>query len=114
MKTNKQAKKLSAIVSLLLAFVFMAITAVQAFHRHNYQSLNDNNDDDTEYVYASEKCAVCDYIVHKQSHHAHLAYPPVIGIPVTKAVTLLSKTFAGNYKFTLQGFTNKGPPAICC
>lgn len=100
-------------VSLLMAFVFMAITAVQAFHKHTYPSLADN-DDDTEYVYSSEKCAVCDYIVHKQTNHAHLSYPPVMGIPVTKAVTLLSKSFAGTYKFTLQGFTNKGPPAFYC
>lgn len=112
MNRNKTTKRLSAIMSLLLAFVFISITAIQALHKHNYSSPKDDADD-TEYVYSSEKCLVCDYMVHKQSHYAHLDYPPVVIAPVTKAVTLLSKSYAGIYKFTLQGFTNKGPPVAC-
>lgn len=100
-------------MSLVLAFVFIAITAVQAFHKHNNTSAKDDSED-TEYVYANEKCSVCDYVVHKQSNYAHMYHPPVLMAPVTKAVTLLSKCYAGVYKFTLQGFTNKGPPAVAC
>lgn len=110
---HKPLNKRHTLVSLLMVIVFMAITAFQAIHKHGYPSLNDQ-DKDTEYVYSSEKCTVCDYIVHKQAHYAHFDNLPVIGIPVTKAVTLLSKSFAGTYKFTLQGFTNKGPPAYYC
>ena len=30
------------------------------------------------------------------------------------AITLNSNVFVGNYKFSLQGFTNKGPPTFSC
>ncbi len=111
--TACRPKIFSKILSMLLVFVFVAITAVQAVHTHK-TVYPDNSDTDTEYVYSSEKCSICEYFVQKQSHHAHLNYPQVIVAPITKPVTLLGKSFAGNYKFTLQGFTNKGPPAISC
>ncbi|WP_295768629.1 hypothetical protein [uncultured Mucilaginibacter sp.] len=111
MKTKKTAKLISGALSLMLALAFLFITAVQAFHKHNYTSAK-NDSDETEYVYAAEKCSICDYVVHKQSNFAHLHHPPVVAVPVTKAVTLLTKSYAGIYKFTLQGFTNKGPPAV--
>ncbi len=95
-------------ISILLVFVFMAITAVQIVHKHKSVCFDKS---DTEYVFSSEKCSICDYFVQKQSNHATLSYPPVIVPPITNPFTLLGKSFAGNYKFTLQGFTNKGPPA---
>ncbi len=111
--TAKRPKLLSKIISMLLVFLFTAITAIQALHKHQTAGI-DRDDADTEYVYSSEKCSICDYLVQKRSHHAHLSYPPVITVPVTKAVTLLTRCYAGVYKFTLQGFTNKGPPALSC
>ncbi|TWR26520.1 hypothetical protein FPZ43_15310 [Mucilaginibacter pallidiroseus] len=106
---NKPVGTTSVFIALLLALVFVFITTVQAFHKHSYTSLKDDLGD-TEYVYSAEKCSICDYVLHKQSHYANLAYAPVINAPLTKAVTLLSRSYAGIYKFTLQGFTNKGPP----
>ncbi len=114
MKVKRKIKnEVCRAVAVLIFGVFFLITAVQAFHNHNTTSLP-LNDDDTEYVYSSEKCFICYYVIHKQSHQLHLAYPPVLIKPVTKAVTLLSRSYAGIYKFTLQGFTNKGPPAVSC
>lgn len=112
-QTNKTASSFSKVISLALALVFFFITAVQAFHNHTFQPANDDADGQ-EYVFASEKCSVCDYVIHKQTDHAQHSYPPVLVAPVTKPVTLLSRYYAGIYKFTLQGFTNKGPPAVCC
>ncbi|RYY37430.1 MAG: hypothetical protein EOP46_02720 [Sphingobacteriaceae bacterium] len=112
-KGNKIANKLSAVMALAMAFVFIFITTVQALHSHN-QPVIKISADDQEYVVSSEKCNVCDYVTHKQADHAHLAYQPLISAPVTKPVTLLSRSYAGIYKFTLQGFTNKGPPAFSC
>lgn len=97
----------------MLVFVFIAITAVQVLHKHQNARI-DQDDADTEYAYSPEKCSVCDYIVQKQSHHAHWSCPSIITVPVTKAVTLLTRCYAGVYKFTLQGFTNKGPPTLSC
>ncbi len=111
--TAGRPKIFSKIISIMLVFVFTVITAVQGLHKHQTSCI-DNDDADTEYVYSSEKCSICDYLIQKQSQHAHLSYAPVITAPVTKAVTLLSRSYAGVYKFTLQGFTNKGPPAVSC
>ncbi|WP_146198796.1 hypothetical protein [Pararcticibacter amylolyticus] len=100
-------------LALLLTFVFILNVSVQAFHHHSsdaeFKSLGDK-----EQVGNAGKCAVCDYIVHKQSKHTVLSYPPVMTSPVTKPVTLLNRVYAGVYKFTLQGFTNKGPPPSSC
>lgn len=109
LKTRYQPKKLRAILSLLLAFAFIAISGLQILHTHNHESLK-GEADDTECVYASEKCVICDYITHKQAHPAHIASPLIALMSLPETIMLQSKTFADIFKSTLHGFSNKAPP----
>ncbi|RZK21296.1 MAG: hypothetical protein EOO86_01490 [Pedobacter sp.] len=113
MKIHKshQANTWTKAIGLLLIFTFVFISFVQIIHAHN------NNDtehvaDQKESISFSEKCSVCDYIFHKHGKDILLPLPFSISFPLPKANTCSTGVFVGNYKFTLQGFTNKGPPAI--
>ena len=100
-------------IGFLLVFTFVFISFVQIIHAHN----NNNNDiehvaDQKESGSFSEKCSVCDYIFHKHGKDVALPLPFFIYFSLPKANTCSTGVFVGNYKFTLQGFTNKGPPSI--
>jgi hypothetical protein len=99
-------------MSVGMAMLLLCITVIQALHHH--ATPTDGNDvcDSREYVYSTNKCAVCDYLSHHQFEEYHLPVVDQILVPVIKPVTLLSRSYAGAYKFTLQGFTNKGPPSV--
>lgn len=101
------------LISCLLIVVFLGISVGQLFHNHKSVIKTEQSaDDDASYV--SEKCNVCEFYVHKHSKFTHLSYPPVFVVAVPETITYNSSGFIGNYKFTLQGFTNKGPPAASC
>lgn len=97
-------------VSLLLVFAFTLISATQILHIHTME--NDTEIAQKESGSLSEKCGICDYIFHKQGKEIVLTAPYAFAVPLPKAVVIASGVFAGIYKFTLQGFTNKGPPSI--
>jgi hypothetical protein len=97
---------------LFLVLLFLSITVVQAVHRHNraVQTEQSSNDEDT--VSDSDQCQICDYFTQKQSKHLHLSQELVVFISLPEPISYKREAFIGNYKFTLQGFTNKGPPTI--
>jgi hypothetical protein len=99
--------------SFLLIVLFLSISVVQAFHNHD-QIVNTEQSDDNDYVSASNKCQLCAYSTHKQGKEFYLNYPLIQLLPALKPERLNTNVFVGNYKFTLQGFTNKGPPAVIC
>jgi hypothetical protein len=99
--------------SLLLVVLFLSISVIQALHYHKSNSQTEqsaNNDD--EKVSDSDQCQLCDYLTHKQGKELFIAYQAAIVLPVPNLITFHPHSFVGNYKFTLQGFTNKGPPTI--
>lgn len=102
----------SKATALFMLGVFSFIVIAQAFHHHQSSRYITDPEEDGACVYAADKCKVCDYIIHKQSKHALIYHEPIVKAPSTKPITPLSRAYAGIYKFTLQGFSNKGPPTF--
>lgn len=101
---------LSKAVAFMMVSIFLFITTVQAVHRHGNFALK-NSIKDTAFVYSAEKCVVCDYMIHKQSHHALMDQWPELETPFTPDIILLSRAHSQIYTSTSPGFTNRGPPA---
>ena len=97
------------ILSLSLTLVLISITAIQASHDHP-NSISVHPGGDHSFVSAIEKCAICGYLANHQGKKAYLSHSSALA-PLAKPVTLVFIAYAGTYKFTLQGFINKGPPA---
>lgn len=96
-------------ISMVLAALFVFIIFAGLLHNH-HRSVPKT--DDREIVYAPEKCDVCDYCFHK-SGKDFIQVPHVSFVVLKPTVSIFLTGFIlGNYKFTLQGFTNKGPPAL--
>ncbi|KEQ28477.1 hypothetical protein N180_02255 [Pedobacter antarcticus 4BY] len=96
---------------LLLVVLFLFISAAQILHTHGYKVQTEHATDNNS-LDQSGDCKVCDYFIHHHGKQIFLNYPPLIAIPVPEIVVISSGVFARIYKFTLQGFTNKGPPAF--
>ena len=92
--------------------LFLSISVIQAVHRHHrpVQTVQSSNDEDV--VTDSDQCQLCDYFTQKQGKQLYLSQTLVLISPLPEPISYKRETFVGNYKFTLQGFTNKGPPAI--
>lgn len=60
----------------------------------------------------TEQCKLCDFLAHKQLKEFHISNPIELVIPIVQPVKTRTNLIAGNYTFTLNGFTNKGPPAL--
>lgn len=108
---NHIQKKCCQVVSFLMVILFISMTVVQAFHTHD-SSVNTEQSDQVDISYAVEKCKICEFYLHKQSETAHSTYPPVLTTPLPTPVKHNTCHYIGNYKFTHQGFTNKGPPGL--
>ena len=98
------------LVSLLMVILVLSISAIPLFHAH-HEEVKVSKTGATSYSQAIEKCQVCDFLArnHQQEFLTPTQHtmPLVLSFPLTKQV-------AGTvnfYKFTLPGFTNKGPPA---
>lgn len=108
-KKNNIQKKCCQVVSFLMVVLFISMTVVQVFHMHDRGVTTEQSGED-DLTYAVEKCKVCDFYFHKQSETIHAAYPPALVTLLPTLITHNTRHYIGNYKFTLQGFTNKGPP----
>jgi hypothetical protein len=98
-------------VSFLLIIVFLGISAGQMLHSHkSILKTEQANEDDSGYI--GEKCKICEFYVHKQGKVLNLSYPPVFTAPLPEPISYTTHYYIGNYKFTLQGFSNKGPPVL--
>ncbi len=108
---NHIRKKCCQVISFLLVILFTAMTVVQAFHAHD-TVVSTNHADQCLISYGVEKCEICDFYLHKRCETIHPIYPPVLVTPFPTTVIHNSQHYIGNYKFTLQNFTNKGPPEL--
>jgi hypothetical protein len=95
----------------MLVILFLSTIFIQALHNHN-SSLNTASSQDEQYTSLSEKCKICDDYHHKQEKEAVQVYQTALIVALPDSVDLGTRVLGGIYKFTLQGFTNKGPPAI--
>jgi hypothetical protein len=97
-------------LAMLSAFLF--ILGVQAFHHHRYTGPRTASCENNTFVHSSDKCTVCDYLVHQQNAHGFIVTAQRITPPITQAVTLLFTVHNGLCTITPRQFTNKGPPAV--
>lgn len=105
--------KFQRIGSLLLILLFLFVAAAPLLHHHEHCERSEHvNVGSDENIQLTDKCAVCDYCHHIQGQQILLYYPQLQIIINTNAITLDNRALVSNYKFTLQGFTNKGPPAL--
>lgn len=107
-------KPFQQVVSVLLLLLFLSIPVVQAFHHHDKATPSETSDDQEGVSAAVSKCKICEYAAHSQGKEWQVSYPPVLDVPLPKAIVLGIKVYARIYKFTLQGFSNKGPPSSGC
>ena len=113
MKRNKGILfiQLSRITSFLLVILFLSTILIQSLHNHT-SSFNASSSQDKQYTSLAEKCKICDDYHHKQEKEAVLIHQTTLIVAIPDSVDLGARVLGGIYKFTLQGFTNKGPPAI--
>ncbi|TKC10711.1 hypothetical protein FA048_11105 [Pedobacter polaris] len=103
LKTFKKA------ASLLMMSVFLFVSVFQVFHHHDDVQQHTSELSIQKFV---KSCDVCHFLAHQNavpilfSNHFELAKP------ITAAEVFGGLYDIGFYKFTLQGFTNKGPPAL--
>jgi len=103
--------KMHRFLSMLLVMLFLAVSILQLAHTHKlFASEKENITSDSASV--SEKCDICDFIIHKQSKHISEYFYPGIIVLSPVEITYNCNSCICNYEFTLQGFTNKGPPAL--
>lgn len=98
------------VVACLLVMLFLTISVGQLFHSHK-TAVKTEQSGAEEGTYVIEKCHICEFYIHKHGKAFSLSYPPVLSVPVPELINHNTHHYIGNYKFTLQGFTNKGPPA---
>ncbi|WP_410221144.1 hypothetical protein [Pedobacter sp.] len=107
---NEGAKKIGAFLLMLL---FLAIPLVQTLHSHHKSNLyNTKISTEKSISNAAEKCLVCDYIAEIKGKQILMAYPPVLDVPTDVCAVLNTFVYTRIYKFTLQNFSNKGPPYL--
>jgi len=107
-----QNKKAKVFACALLAILFLAIPLIQTLHSHH--DCRDLLSTTTEKSISStaEKCLICDYTAEIKGKQILMAHPPVISIPTRICATLNNFVYTRIYKFTLQNFSNKGPPSL--
>lgn len=110
---NHIALKLKQLSACLLLLLFLAMPTLQLFHFHSdtIQS-SAHSDQKTVIDKLSEQCKLCDFLAHKQVKEYHLPIANSFSIALVKPAKQYGNYIAINYAFTLNGFTNKGPPAL--
>lgn len=97
--------------SFLLVWLFLFISAAQVLHVHPGSHMNDHEQcGDKEQLQGLDKCSICDYYHHIQAKQIFWHHPVVLDVALPQTRTINTQVLIGNYKFSLQGYTNKGPP----
>ena len=93
-----------------LAFSFNSFIAIGTYSFCSSYSKKDSTNSDL--LSKVKKCEICDFIIHKQSKYisSNILQNALVLSPVT--ITYNCNACICNYDFTLQGFTNKGPPPL--
>lgn len=96
----------------LLTVLFLTIPLVQTLHSHHAENIFIKASTEKTISSAAEKCLICDYTAEIKGKQILMAYVPVINIPTNVCATLNTFVYTRIYKFTLQNFSNKGPPSL--
>ena len=112
MQKKKHSPFIPKLISGLLLLLFAYVHCFQAFHSHKEASVSTNSAEEQQYQPSTEQCKICNYFAHCRHDALAVTYWLTLSIPLTKAVELNSSVYARIYKFTLQGFSNKGPPIL--
>mgnify|MGYP006198611905 CR=1 FL=1 len=108
---NHIALKLKQLSACLLLLLFLAMPTLQLFHFHDQATeLSSQTDVKTVVDKLSEQCKLCDFLAHKQLKEFHITNPVELATPIVQTAKTGKNFIAINYAFTLNGFTNKGPP----
>ncbi|MFN0256563.1 hypothetical protein [Pedobacter ureilyticus] len=107
-----QNKKVKAFAAALLAILFLAIPFIQTLHSHHASEEFVKTTTEKSITSAAEKCLICDYTAEIKGKQILMAHPPTIDIPTNVCATLNTFVYTRLYKFTLQNFSNKGPPSL--
>lgn len=92
---------------LLLAFIFCG-WIFQSLHNHQHQLINGSKGK----ISIAANCPICDYVLNKQSAHAHFdaVFTDIIYQPQIQKLIVADCLSAE--KSSLHSFTNKGPPCL--
>jgi hypothetical protein len=96
----------------LLMVLFLSIPLVQTLHSHHTEDIFSKTSTEKSISSAAEKCLICDYTAEIKGKQILMAHPPIINIPTNVCATLNTFVYTRIYKFTLQNFSNKGPPCL--
>jgi hypothetical protein len=96
---------------MLLMVLFLSVSILQLAHAHKVFA-SENENITTDSVSIVEKCEICDFIFQKQSKHLLAYFSYSVIVLSTLDVSYNCNSCIYNYEFTLQGFTNKGPPTL--
>lgn len=103
---------LQSVGAFLLVWLFLFISAAQVLHVHPESAIADHEQcGEKEQLQGLDKCAVCDYFHHVQAKQIFWHHPVILVVALPQIRTINTQVLIGNYKFSLQGYTNKGPPA---
>ena len=98
-------------LSVLLVTTVLSLSVVPLLHAHN-DELRSLKTGATEYTKAVEKCQICDFLIHKQQKDFVLSASPALQLPFSFSLSKTVDRPVALCKFSLPGFTNKGPPAV--
>lgn len=103
--------------SFLLVLLFLVLSAAPVLHDHNEGHVNPKEQQKgakqsgtQEQLQLSDKCSICDYYHHIQGKQIFSHYLLELPEIFSKVISTSPHLLTGNYKITVQGFTNKGPP----
>ena len=106
-------KKLHQIAAYLMVLLFLSMPMLQLLHSHGQTNEIASSIDGKPVIEKlTEQCKLCDFLAHKQFKEYQISNPIELVIPIVQPVKTRTNLIAGNYTFTLNGFTNKGPPTI--
>ncbi|HMR84903.1 MAG TPA: hypothetical protein PKE30_17275 [Niabella sp.] len=93
------------------ALIMLFNIAVQGFHSHHPKQVTCEHAVQDTLTSYSAPCTICDHFQYR--NHSDIPFLSHIEItPLLPTVPIHGgRYYIGFYKFTLQGFTNKGPPA---
>ncbi len=107
--------RIRQILSYLVMSVFLFTTFIQVLHNHD--ASQDELVAHTEHPTFSKlvhSCELCDFHHQHEGKILHSVSHVQIPEPAIIELNKNTGTIAINYSFTLQGFTNKGPPTFSC
>lgn len=105
------SKNCYQLLAQLLILLMLSIPFTQLVHHHVNDSVEyTEHSGKTIISKTANHCDLCDYLKHNHSKDFLLSYT-TFSVTLPQPIKIRPNVIAGNYTFTLTGFTNKGPPA---